>query len=95
MAQSPLLTGITSLFERHLKDQNPHLAQLSYDIKDLYTFVDQLVSDLYSRTEQVSYLVGFALLCFDCDLTGSKQLQIHLLCIDKAIDVQNDISALV
>ena len=35
--------GITSLFERHLKEQNPHLSQLSYDIKDLYNFVDQLV----------------------------------------------------
>lgn len=42
--QTLLHTGITSLFERHLKDQNPHLAQLSYDIKDLFTFVDQLVN---------------------------------------------------
>ena len=46
-----LCTGITSLFERHLKDQNPHLAQLSYDIKDLYTFVDQLVSILKIKSQ--------------------------------------------
>ncbi len=36
------LIGLCNMFEEKLRTQNPHQKQLSYDIADLYTFIDNL-----------------------------------------------------
>ena len=36
------LDGICGLFERRLKKDNPHTRKLTYDIKDLFDYVDRL-----------------------------------------------------
>lgn len=37
-----VFTGICGLYERKLKDLNPAVRNISYDIMDLYNFIDGL-----------------------------------------------------
>jgi len=36
------MDGICGLFEQRLKSQNPYRGQITYDIADLYTFIDSI-----------------------------------------------------
>jgi len=36
------MDGVCQIFEKRLKELNPTLQNITYDITDLYTFVDQL-----------------------------------------------------
>mmetsp|Transcript_46477 Transcript_46477/g.88749 ORF Transcript_46477/g.88749 Transcript_46477/m.88749 type:complete len:100 (+) Transcript_46477:109-408(+) len=36
------MDGICQMFERRLKELNPNLRNITYDITDLYDFIDQL-----------------------------------------------------
>lgn len=41
-SRTDCLDGICGLFERRLKKDNPHTRKLTYDIKDLFDYVDRL-----------------------------------------------------
>eukprot|EP00854_Cymbomonas_tetramitiformis_P000585 gene585-986_t len=36
------MDGVCQLFEKRLKDLNPTMRNITYDITDLYTYIDQL-----------------------------------------------------
>jgi len=36
------MEGLCSMFEQKLKAQNPHRGQITYDIADLYDYIDAL-----------------------------------------------------
>ena len=40
----PLFAGICRMFEKKLKDLNPTLKNITYEISDLYNFIDSYVS---------------------------------------------------
>lgn len=35
-------TGVTKMYEERLKEVNPHRVHITYDITDLYGFIDEL-----------------------------------------------------
>jgi hypothetical protein len=37
-----LITGVCKIYEEHLKRQNPNTPSITYDISQLFDFVDQL-----------------------------------------------------
>ncbi|KAF7830366.1 enhancer of rudimentary-like protein [Senna tora] len=65
---SQAMDGICALYERKLKELNPAIRDLSYDIADLYNFIDGLAD--------MSALVYFSLslsLCSTCSYDHSIQ----------------------
>lgn len=48
MRQAPTLlfcvtvAGVTKMYEGRLKERNPQQVHITYDIADLYTFIDEL-----------------------------------------------------
>lgn len=39
---SCLQSGVCKIFEAHLKDENPHARNITYDVKQLFHFIDSL-----------------------------------------------------
>ena len=51
-------TGVCQMFEKRLKQMYPHLNDITYDISDLYNYIDALadLSALVYSPEQNAYL---------------------------------------
>jgi len=41
-AVSQAIDGVIQMFERHLKKKNPDRKQITYDLKDLFAYLDEL-----------------------------------------------------
>lgn len=59
--------GVVSIFERHLKEANPTVVNITYDLKDLLRFLDQLVGTSQSFTVH-KMLFPHLLTCMLCHI---------------------------
>ncbi|KAL3270512.1 hypothetical protein HHI36_021052 [Cryptolaemus montrouzieri] len=76
------MEGVCKIYEEHLKKRNPNTPTITYDISQLFDFVDQLsdLSCLVYQNLQILTLLTIKI--------GSKRRYIY--CYDKLQDIQMD-----